>query len=127
MQTDVAKLVGCTLVQITLLTFDVDFQFSNFSLSIRAKITRNFRFAIPNGDELQFDPTNKSRDDSAGSTKFILLQGLRCREATLSSEKFEIAFEDDSTLWIDFTTKDFEPLLLMGWEDRGELQFHWVT
>ena len=127
MQYDVAKLVGCTLINIKVWIFHVDFVFSE-ALTITVRITKMFEFAFRNGEQLKFDPTREAHDPSVESSNFVFLVGMRCCRALLSQTGFELEFASGARLWIELGAKDFEPLHLIGaGGDRHEkLQFYWV-
>ena len=124
---DVAKLVGCTLTDISVRTFRTDFLFSEV-LSIIVRINKKFKFALVKDDDLSFDPALMPHDTSIESAKFVFLQGLRCLHAIISSTKFEVAFEGDARLWVEYSDSDFEPLHLIGasGERHEKLDFYHV-
>ena len=127
MQSDVARLVGCALIDIKVGMFHVDFVFLSDALTTTIRINKKFDFAVGK-DEGSFDPTLEVHDPSVESSKFVFLHGMKCQRAALDRVKFEMAFGHAARLWVELGAKDFEPLHLIGasGERHEKLQFHHV-
>src|SRR5262249_6894884 len=98
MQADVAKLIGCTLVDIRVATFHTDFVFSE-ALTITVRMKKKFKFALRKGEELSFDPALKVHEPAVESSAFVFLWGMRCHRTIFDRTKFEVAFAGDARLW----------------------------
>lgn len=127
-QTDVLKLESCTLTDIRVRTFCVEFVFSE-SLTIIVKAKKDFRFELKSGGGLYFDPTRTIHDFEHDSAKFIFLQGMHCQGAILKETVFEVRFAEGSRLWMEFDDSDFEPLELVGLSGQrhDKFEFHHVV
>ena len=127
MQTDVAKLAGCTLVDVKVGVFHADFVFLD-TLTIIIRINKKFEFSLAKDGGMAFDPTLETHDPLVESSKFVFLRGMRCRRAALDGTKFEVAFDGNARLWIELGPKDFETLELIGasGERHEKLAFHHV-
>lgn len=127
MQTDVAKLIGCTLTDVRVRTFCVEFVFSK-TLTILVRVKKKLKFALRPGDELSYDPTLTTHDLSIESPKFIFLQGLRCSRVDLGQGRFDAWFVGEARLWVDFGEADFEPLEFVGLagERHEKMEFYYV-
>ena len=126
-QADVAKLAGCTLVDIKVGVFHADFVFLD-ALRIIVRITKMFKFSLAKDREMTFDPALETHDPLVESSEFVFLRGMRCRHAAFDRTKFEMAFDSDARLWIELGPKDFEPLELIGGsgERHEKLAFYHV-
>lgn len=127
LRSDLPKLIGCILTDITVATFFVRLVFSE-SISITVRINKEFGFSLSDGEELHYDPTSSTHDISMESAKFIFMQGRQCRSANLDQSRFEVSFNDDSRLWVELNEEDFEPLEFTGasGERRETLDFYYV-
>jgi hypothetical protein len=113
LQSDLQKLIGCTLNGIGIWPFHIDFVFLE-DMRIFVRITKEFKFALGRDDEFHFDPGLTGHDTFAESPKFVFLRGLQCQSALLDATKFEVGFQGGARLWVERAEKDFEPVHLIG-------------
>jgi hypothetical protein len=113
LQSDLQKLIGCTLNEIRIWPFHIDFVFLE-DIRIFVRITKEFKFTLGEDNELRFDPGVTGHDTFGESPKFVFLRGSQCQNALLSATKFEVGFHGGARLWVERAEKDFEPVHLIG-------------
>jgi len=121
MKADAAKIVGCTLTDINVRTYIVEFLLSDKE-SFTLRVKKTFNFWIDGDEESRFDADSENHDPSIESAEFIFLRGRKCLEVGLSDSKFELGFEGGAKLIVNLSVQDFEPLELIGTRgDRHEI------
>jgi hypothetical protein len=124
---EVSLMPGYLLFEIKVLQFNAELLLLGDEKTVSIDINKEFSFQRAGGVPGRFDPTADVRDETRGSGDFIFMCRARCVSASLVPGRFDIAFDDGSKLWVDFTDSDFEPLMFTGWSEGSPSKLEFLV